>query len=474
MKIALVNPPALPVYGRYRTAAKAAAQPQVQLGLLYVAGALLEAGHDVAVLDADADSLSVPRLVSAIREKAPDVVGIGASTPLIGTASRIFESLESMSPRPISVLGGFHPTALPEESAAQTATDYVVRGEGETTLVKLLEALEGGTDPAGVEGVTFVSGGETISTPEPISAPDLDSLPVPARNLVDKRNYLWSVPGKGLVPVTSIVTQRGCPFRCVFCGVRTMFPHVRHRAPDKVADEIESIVKDLGIKHIMFQDDTLGLSRSKMRALFDELDRRGVRFTWEGYTRPDVVDYLFLREMRSAGLTRLSFGVESGDPEILKAVKKDVRTEQYRAAYDWCKRLGIETRCSLMLGLPFETEATVRQTVSFACSLKCYQAYINIATPYPGSELLELARNGYGGLRLLTEDWEEYRRYGNAVMEMNDLTPERLVELQEWAYRKFYLRPRVILYNLARAGPRAALLNSWAYVRSVLLPATDG
>jgi hypothetical protein len=121
-----------------------------------------------------------------------------------------------------------------------------------------------------------------------------------------------------------------------------------------------------------------------------------------------------------------------------------------------------------MLGNPFETRETLRKTVNFICSLKVYQAYINIAMPYPGTALLEMARTGYGGLRLLTEDWDEYRRYGNAVMEMADLTREDLIRFQNRAYLWFYLRPRIIWKNLSRAGWRAAANNVYGFASSML------
>ncbi|MDP2105176.1 MAG: radical SAM protein, partial [Desulfobulbaceae bacterium] len=175
-----------------------------------------------------------------------------------------------------------------------------------------------------------------------------------------------------------------------------------------------------------------------------------------------------LIEMKKIGLNRLSFGVETGNEQILKAIKKGIPKEAYHTAYKLCSKHDIETRCSIIIGHPYETKKTVRETIEFACELECYQAYINIATPYPGSELLELARQGFGGIKLLTEDWAEYRRYGNSVMEMNDLTADDLVTLQKWAYRKFYLRPKIIWYNVRRAGLKAAVLNGVAFFQSVI------
>ena len=171
--------------------------------------------------------------------------------------------------------------------------------------------------------------------------------------------------------------------------------------------------------------------------------------------------------MHSAGMKRISFGIESGNQDILNCIKKDVTLEEVRQAYEWCYELGIETRGSVMIGHPFETRETIKQTSDFIRSLKCYQVYVNISMPYPGSELFNVAKEGVGGLELLTEDWREYRRYGNSVMVMNGLTTRDLVSAQRNMYLKFYLRPRIILYNLRRAGFKAALVNVWAFVRSL-------
>jgi len=236
-----------------------------------------------------------------------------------------------------------------------------------------------------------------------------------------------------------------------------------------VMDEIELVVKKYGIKHIMFCDDTLTLNRDKVLDMCDEIKKRNLNFTFEGYTRANTIDKSLLIRMRDAGLVRLSFGVESGNQKILDAIKKGITLDQLKEAYRLCDELGIETRCSLMIGHPFETKKTIEETIKFVNKeLKVYQAYINITTPYPGSELYDLAKRGYGGLKLLSDDWSEYRRYGNSVMEMNDLRVDDLIKLQKRLYMKFYLRPKIIWYNLRRAGLKAAFVNGIAFFKSMV------
>jgi radical SAM superfamily enzyme YgiQ (UPF0313 family) len=470
MKVLLLHPPAMDVYGRFKPAARLAAAPQMPLGILSIGAVLERAGHAVTIFDGDIDGLGPLEAVDYIERARPDLVGVSATTPMYAIARRMIQAIKERFPDLPLVLGGYHLTALPEETLAETPADYGVYGEGEATILELAERIENGGSLAEVAGLLYRQDGAVKMTPARAPIQDLDSLPFPARHLLRYPKYLWSVPGKGMVPVTTIMTQRGCPFQCVFCGVQTMFARVRYREVSGIVDELEHIVNQLGITHVQFSDDTLTLKADKVYAMCAEIRRRKLKFTWEGYTRADRITKELLQEMKSVGLVRVSFGVESGNQTVLDGMKKGTTLEQYRRAYEWSDELGLETRCSVMIGNAYETRATAQQTIDFIRSLKVYQAYINIATPYPGTSLLEMARRGEGGLRLLTEDWSEYRRYGNAVMEVNDLSRDDLIRLQKQAYMKFYFRPGIAWKNLKRAGLRAALQNAVGFSLSLFSP----
>lgn len=471
MKIYLVNPPFVEAYGQYKAAAKVGAQPQMPLGISYIAAVAEQLGHKVTLVDADVEELSVNDVIEQIKEIKPDIVGTTASTPIYAPARMILDKTKEFDPNIITLFGGFHITALPERTMKETkSADYGIIGEAEETFKELLDKIENKKDVSNVKGIAYRKDGKVIINPRREPIKDLRTLPRPARHLLKTYKYIWSVPGRGLVPVTSIMTQRGCPFKCIFCGVDTMFPgKTRYREMDDIMDEIENVVKGYGIKHIMFCDDTLTLNKPKVMEMCDEIKKRGLKFTFEGYTRANTIDKEMLARLKEVGLVRLSFGVESGNQRILDAIKKGITLEELKRAYAWCHELGIETRCSLMIGHPFETKKTIKQTIDFVNKeLKVYQAYINITTPYPGSELYELAKKGYGGLRLLSDDWSEYRRYGNSVMEMNDLSAQDLIKLQKKLYQKFYLRPKIIWYNIRRAGLKAAFVNGIAFFKSVM------
>ncbi|MFQ5646394.1 MAG: B12-binding domain-containing radical SAM protein [bacterium] len=471
MNVLLINPPFIEIYGNYSAAAKVGAQPQMPLGICYIAAALEKGGHKVTLIDSEIEGMSVLDLVELVKKDRPRVVGVTGATPVYNSSRMVLEKIKEAVPEVITVMGGFHITALPDKVMEECpAVDYGIVGEGEVTVVELLKALEDGSPLEEIKGVIYRGKNKIMRTPARPPTEDLDSMTFPARHLLRMDKYIWSVMDKGMVPVTSIITQRGCPAACIFCGVQTMFPgKTRYRSVDNILDEIQEVIDRYGVAHIMFCDDTLTLNRQKVVSMCGKIKERGLRFTFEGYTRANTVTLELLEMLKEVGLVRLSFGVETGNQEIMKAIKKGVRLEEIKQAYAWCGQAGIETRCSLMLGHPFETRETIEQTIAFAKSLDCSQAYINITTPYPGCELYEMAKKGYGGLRLLTNDWKEYRRYGNAVMEMNDLTAHDLIEWQNKAYKEFYMRPRIIWDNMKRAGFKAAVVNSWAFFKSVLL-----
>jgi radical SAM superfamily enzyme YgiQ (UPF0313 family) len=267
------------------------------------------------------------------------------------------------------------------------------------------------------------------------------------------------------------MTSRGCPFRCIFCSASTVFGRkVRKRDIPCVLDELEFCVRQLGITHFSFIDDTLTLDHGRVRELCAGIIGRKLDITWEGWTRANTVDVDILATMHEAGFRRVSFGIESANKEIAAKVKKGVPLEAYRRAYRAAKSVGLETRGSIILGMPGETRATAMETLRFACGLgDCDQLYINIATPYPATELYDIAVAGGDGMRLLTRDFSEYRRYGNSVVEVNDLSAADLIRLQRLGFLMFYLRPRRILYNFRRAGLTAFLKNASAFARSVLV-----
>lgn len=470
MKVLLINPPFFDVYRGFKEAAKLGAS-YPPIGLLYLASSALRAGHRVELCDVDVEGLNIEELIEKVKDFGPDVVALTATTPTYVGARDIIKEIKRRL-NIITALGGYHLTILLDEILKELPElDFGIYGEGETTLVKLLNCLENKGNPADVKGVIWRDrqGSIKINPRRPL-IPNLDTLPFPARHLLKKGCYLWSVPKRGVQEIALLVTKRGCPFRCKFCSAHSMFlRQIRYRSVKNVVDEIEHIIKDRGISHILFEDDTLILKRERMKAICQEIKKRNLVFTWEGMARANLIDFEILKMMHDVGLRRVSFGIESGDQNILNLEQKGITLEQIRQAYKWAKQAGIETRGSAIIGHPGETITTALRTIRFLRSLKHLdQVYINIMVPYPGTEIYDIAKEGRHGMRLLCDDFSEFVRYNNSVIEVNNLTRRRLIFLQKFGLLYFYLTPRRIIYNISRAGLKTGFKNVWAFAKGIL------
>lgn len=467
MKVLLISPSWGNLFGSYRNVARLAVL-YPPLGLCYLSASLRRKGHDVDIIDMEAESLSVKETLKRALQYYPDILGITSVSPLIGRAETVAQNLKKTLNKPI-ILGGPHITIVGEEALRNCqAFDYGVVGEGEKTFCELLDALEGNGSLEDVKGILFRKSRGIFFTGRREREGDINTIPFPDRSKLKFEKYLWSVPKKGIVNLATVLTTRGCPFHCIFCSQDKMYGRiVRFRDASNVVDEIEDIVSKTPVRHIIFCDDTLTLKKSHIIGVCDEIIRRKIKITFEGWTRANTVDEKILSRMKDAGLVRLSFGIESADLEILKIIKKEVRIEEVKKAYKIAKKLGLETRGSVMIGLPGETKETVRRTINFVKNLKeLDHLYLNIAMPYPGTELREMALRSDYGLRLISKDYTDLCRYDNAVMEVNDLKHDDLIRLQRRGLLLAYLTPRRIWYNLTRAGVKAGLLNAMVFFSS--------
>jgi len=471
MNVALVNPPFFDVYKGFEEAARLGASYPPS-GLLYLAGKLLADGHNVRIYDMDIERLTVEDLMVRLRDFNPGIIGMGATTPIMARAEDISERIKQEMDTPI-VLGGIHVT-IEREAAMRAAPhiDYAVLGEGEITLSDLVASMESSNDVTKVPGLLVRLGDEIIQTPARDLIRDLDTLNFPPRELLAGQ-YNWLAPNKGNIPIAVLFTKRGCPFMCSFCSQHSMYGRkIRSRSVENVLEELDHIINRMGIDHILILDDTLVVDRKWMLHLCREIRERKLVFTWEGMARASHVDKELIQAMADVGLVRLSFGIESGDDEVLKRIHKGVTTTQIRQAYKWAKEAGIETRGSAIIGHPGETQKTAWRTVRFLWSLHHLdQVYLNIMVPYPGTEVFELASRSEAGYRLLSLDYNDYIRYEKSVLEVNDLDSDALRKIQKIALLGFYLHPRRFFYNLFRSGFRNGFRAALAFAGSLLKPA---
>lgn len=453
------------MYGNYKPAAKEGVN-MPPIGLMYIASYLIKNRYPgVYILDTEVSGYSIDK----VKEYKPDVIGLTSVSPNFESACNIANEIKKHLDVPV-VLGGVHATVDTMNAMKQcTSFDAAVFGEGEETAKELIEVIDRKSEYQDIKGLSFRRGHEVFKSAYRPPIENLDELPFPARHLIDNTKYTFSVTKEGIIPLTMMCTSRGCPYECVFCASKTIWgKKTRFRSAENVVKEIEEVIK-LGIKYIAFSDDTFTLNRNRVIEICNAIISKNLKIKWQMMTRANLFDEELLELMKKAGLVRMSVGIESGDPEILKKIKKGVTLEDITNAYRIADKVGIETRGSIMLGHPYETRESAMRTLRFVRGLSdCKQLYVNVSTPYPGTELLEMARRGEGGIKLLTDDLSQYRRYGNAVVDVNDLKRKDLIGLQKLGFWMFYMTPARIVYNIFRAGIVAGLRNAIAFVRSLI------
>jgi anaerobic magnesium-protoporphyrin IX monomethyl ester cyclase len=419
------------------------------LGLAYVAAMSEKRGDEVRVLDMEVEDIP---LRQAVREHAPEVIGITANTIQIKGGWRVAQELKEITAAPIA-LGGPHPTFLPAESVERPEIDIVVRSEGELTWVDLCAHLESGESLEGVQGITYQQDGKVAHNPDRPVITEVDALPFPAYHLFKMDRYTNLQPTLDHIEGSSysILTSRGCPYRCTYCS-QILPRRWRARSAENVVAEWRWLVKDLGAKEIGVLDDSFNIDRERVLAICDLIIAEGlnhVPWIMINGIRANLVDEELLGKMREAGCVRTAFGVESGHQRILDTViDKHLTLDQVRAAFKAAKAVGMETIGFFIIGLPGETEETMEDTIRFACELDPIVANFSMATPFPGTEMYnQVLEKG----RLLVKDWDDFAFFENKAQFETDDMPAELVE-RKWreAYRRFYLRPGRIAHTLLR------------------------
>lgn len=407
------------------------------LGLGYL-GAVLAADHDVRFLlpDLRAYRGTDPwgELARAIEAEAPDLLGITAVTATYPAAARLAAVARAVRPELTIVLGGTHASADPRGALrGAPAVDFVVQGEGERTLL----AMANGAEPRGLPGVAWRRDDGELEVNRPDLIEDLDALPFPLRH---PRHIVWN---DDIHPAffQALITLRGCPYRCIYCAVPLSVDRkTRYRSAANVLDEIASLRRDHDVPGLFFHDSVFSLHRDRTLAICRGMTERGLVRPFTCQTRTDRVDGELLDVMAAAGCEHVFFGIESGDLESLRRIRKKVPLESIRAAVELVRARGIRCSGFFMVGFPWEDEATIERTADFATSLGLDGVSLFSATPLPGTELWSLAGGGH------LPDSIDFR------------TPQvNLTQLSDEAYAAIYARvkARIDQHNLDAMMRRA-------------------
>ncbi len=429
-------------------------------GLGYVAASARAAGHEVAVLDAMRQGLDVREVARRAADFRPDIVGFTAPTGRIRAVATTAEAIRHELPRAVIVVGGYHPSPLPERTLREFPVfDVAVVGEGEHAMVDLAARLDDRDSWRQVPGLWARRKAAIEHGPVRPMLRELDTLPFPAFDLfqLDAPGALYATSQDG--PSLTLTTARGCPYRCVFCQ-NPMGRGYRPRSVESVVEEIEWDLKTYGARRLLVTDETFTLSRTRTEKLCEAMISRGLgkRVAWSCITRADAVDLPLLRQLRAAGCDAIFFGVESGDPEILAATGKKMLLERNIEAVRWSREAGLFTHVNVILGLPGETRKSALRTISAALKVDSDACGFNVLVPWPGTPVFEMAERGEHGMRLLTEDWGQFAVVAGGALELDTLSRRELELLQLYGYARFYLRPSKIR-NLPRVGDLRAIPN---------------
>lgn len=439
MKFLLVRPP--------RRDAWDAGLSVPPLGLAYVASALREGGVHVEILDAYALGLTWDEFEQALSKSDAEVLGLGTMTPVADSAYRTADLARDFFD--FIVLGGPHPTAVKKAVFEDCdAIDHLVLGEAEEIMGPYVAWLEGdalGAPPAGVMAR------EQSFKPHTPSRP-IDSVPWPARDLLPNHSYRYLMatrPG-----FATLISSRGCPFRCSFCDKSVSGSRWRARSAKNVVDEMAALSAQ-GVGFINFYDDNFTLHRDRVLAICDEIEAQGVDVHWKCEGRVDGVDLVLLQRMRRAGCRVIAYGVESGNRETLALLRKDVQLEEVVSAFSATREAGLRSLAYLILGAPGESTKDVERSIRFVRELGADYVQFSALTALPGTPLFASHRDEIRGSVTSPVDSESQKQT------LTDLPVEELDRLMRFAWRSFYLRPTPMVRLAKDAVNSGSVSEAW-------------
>jgi anaerobic magnesium-protoporphyrin IX monomethyl ester cyclase len=475
--IVLVNPPGIKTFSGLQMHV-----PNPPLGLAYIAAAVREAGFEYRVVDGTAEALdtvspypgrtdfmmqglSIDAIVARIPADAT-VIGIGCMfSTLWPLTNMLAQAIRARFPDALLVLGGEHGTAVPEHVLAHSPFDVVVLGEGEETFVELLRAHRAGRALETVPGVAFRAGEGVVTTGLSPRRRDVDAIPTPDWDAFPVEAYIagHQINGVNLGRSMPLLATRGCPFQCTFCSNPAMWTQRWiARDPKAVVDEMQAYVHRYGVRNFDFQDLTAIVKRQWIVDFCRELIDRGLDLTWQmpSGTRSEVFDAEIADLLYRSGCRALAFAPESGSPEILKVIKKQVNLDRMLVSMRAAVGRGLKLSCFVVIGFPDETRATLRMTMRLIrrmAVLGVHDVSVSKFVPYPGSELF--ARLQRAGKIQLDDDFfvspmDFYTRRAPSYADRVSTT--RLYWTMVWMFTNFYLisfalRPGRCVRTLAKA-----------------------
>jgi anaerobic magnesium-protoporphyrin IX monomethyl ester cyclase len=424
------------------------------MDLLYMAGSLELDGVVCKITDYPGQDLHWDDLRRELAEFKPDALVLSITTPTLADDVKSAVLAKEVNPEIVTVTKGAHFLYLDEVAMKEhPALDIVIRGEYEETI----RVLASGSEWNEIDGITYRSGDQVIRNANRNFIRDINSIPYPARHLVD--NGLYFRPDTGELQ-TTVVTSRGCPFTCVFCLAQPVSgAKVRNRTPENVVGELKECVEKYGIRNFLFRSDLFTANRKWVFELCDKIKEEGLNIKWACNSRADTIQEDLLRAMKDAGCWLIAFGVESGDPDMLEKMRKQLKFEKIEPAIRTCRKAGLKSSVYFLIGLPWENRETFDKSKKLARKLDPDFIEFFYSYPFYGTDFYrEAVKEG-----LIEDGVLPKAAYNHPAIATKYLTIEQLMPLRKEALREFYLRPRYIIRTLLHNPSPTVLKNYFVY-----------
>ena len=452
MKVALINPPKIHQVW--------AGVPDIfngkdiylfpPLGIMYLSAAIKKySKHDVVLFDAQPFDMTAEQVADAAAGENPDVVGVTAQTHNLVDVFSVLKRIRQKLPKAHIIVGGPHTWNFPDEAIAIPEVDSIIRGDGEHSLPEWLDAIENNSGKDQVLGVYYKDeNGEIHQNEKRHVTKDLDELPFPDRDSLPRERYY--TPGMKASNTTTLITSRGCPYRCNFCNT---YQRYSVRSAKSIVDEMEHCRDKYGIEEIHFIDDLFNRTSDRVIEIANEILKRNVNMRW-GFkatirqTTPEM-----LKLAKKAGCTKIHYGVETGTNEGLKSLNKKLTVEEVKETFDLTKKIGLCAIAYMMIGIPYEKDRKdIMKTIRFIQNLDPDYVVYALLSPYPDTKLFEKGAE----MGLYDKDcWNRFMKNPEAEYELptvweEHMKKDELVKLFKVAHRSFYFNPSKIMRTLVK------------------------
>lgn len=416
------------------------------LGLGYLAAITEKEGFTCKIMDANVLRIKSAQVLKDVKKAKPHIVGISVNLFTYQVSLSLTNKIKKSMPQTIVILGGPTPTSSPKRTLSACKADAVCVGEGEDTFLEILKRYKSKKHLfKNVDGMIYKSGKRIVVNKPRAFIKDIDKIPFPAYHLFpDLTNYKSRAVK---TPFAPLLTSRGCPFHCVFCSKDVFKFLCRMRSPENVIAEIDMLVSKFGVKQIDILDDNFTLNKERTKKILDLIIKRkyDLYVNLQSGVRTEGIDKSVIKKMKQAKIFKIPFGVESGDPGILKIIRKQLNQKRLLWCTKLAKEAGMKVYGFFIIGLPYDTGETMQRTIDFAKKMNPNIATFTVCIPFPGTELYNIVKKD-GKFLVNMDDGINAGFYANKVFyELPGMDSKEVLRYYKKAMWEFYLRPTKIV-----------------------------